>query len=150
MRLNELCKFDIGDCDLRRRELVLRDTKNKTDRIAFIDKHTCGLLKQYLEIRTEMAAPDTSELIANDAGKPITPTQVQNLVTKYLKKTRIKKHITPHSFRRTLCTLLLQAGLNIKVISEIVGHHKLSTTARYTEIDIDTLKNIYHQGHPLA
>lgn len=151
MRLDELCCLCVDDLNLRDRELLIRQGKGKKDRIAFIDRSTQQWLAQYLvSARPQLAKSSCKRLLLMDNGEPISHYWVRCCIKSYLTKCRITKHVTPHSFRRTLCSLLLQSGLNIKVISEIVGHSRLSTTARYTEIDTETLTRIYQQGHPFA
>jgi integrase/recombinase XerC len=56
--------------------------------------------------------------------------------------------LTPHCLRHTFCTLLLKHGANLKVIAELAGHARLSTTARYTRVDIRELARIYRIAHP--
>lgn len=151
IRISELCKLDVEHLNLKKRELILKGTKNKNDRIAFIDVSTQKWLAQYLiSSRPALVQEENNSLIVSNTGTRMLPTAVQRLVKKYVNKANINKLITPHSFRRTLCSLLLQSGLNLKVIASIAGHLKLSSTAKYSQIDIETLAQVYKQGHPLA
>lgn len=116
--------------------MVLRETKNKVDRIAFIDVSTQQWLAHYLvQSRPLLAHPGNKALIVMDNGKRMLASRMQSIVAKYMDASKINKHISPHSFRRTLCSLLLKSGLNLKVIASIVGHLKLSTTAVGQPID---------------
>jgi integrase/recombinase XerC len=83
-------------------------------------------------------------------GRRLPPRRLQILVPRLARQAKLGKHITPHSLRRTFATLLLQGGCNLKVISELMGHECLSTTAGYQQLDLADLIRIYQQAHPLA
>ena len=141
--------LDVDNISLPDRELTIRNTKTKRDRIAFFDKQTRKLIAKYLvQGRPYLASQNEIALLISTKSNRMQPNNLQKRLDKYVKAANIKKPVSPHSLRRTFCTLLLQAGVNLKVISELAGHERLSTTAKYTKISIGELSAIYNEAHP--
>jgi len=149
LRLGEAIGLDVDNISLPDRELTIRNTKTKRDRLAFFDKQTRELLSKYLvQGRPYLASQNEIALLISTKNNRMQPNNLQKRLNQYVKAAKIKKPVSPHSLRRTFCTLLLQAGVNLKVISELAGHERLSTTAKYTKISIAELSAIYNEAHP--
>ena len=73
-----------------------------------------------------------------------------NIVDKYARKGAIARHISPHSLRHTFATHLLEGGADLRVIQELLGHSSLSTTQKYTHVNLDQLMKVYDKAHPKA
>jgi len=148
-RARELSMVDVEDVFLKDREMIVREGKGGRQRIAFFDRDTRVFLARYLtSVRPRLAGDDERALLVDDAGRRAGPAFLRGIVKHYGR--RIGRVITPHSFRRTFCTLMLRAGANLKVIAELAGHERLSTTARYTKVDIAELSAVYRAAHPRA
>jgi site-specific recombinase XerD len=148
-RARELTMVDVEDVFLKDREMLVRKGKGARQRIAFFDRDTQSHLARYLaSARPRLARDDERALLVDNKGKRATSAFLRDIVKYYGR--RIRRNITPHSFRRTFCTLMLRAGANLKVIAELAGHELLSTTARYTKVDISELSAIYQAAHPRA
>lgn len=90
----------------------------------------------------------TPVLIPTESGKAMTTRMVEYLVKKYLLAAQLPLTMTPHSFRHSYATHLLQNGADLRVVQELLGHRRLSTTQKYTHVNIQFLQKIYHQAHP--
>ena len=147
LRASELVGLDCLDVNVEDREIIVRGGKGRKDRLVFFDSDTGACLARYLtQARTRLARDGENAFVVNDHGERMGVRVLREMVRRHA--SGIPKTITPHSLRRTFCTLMLKAGANLKVISELAGHSKLSTTARYTKVDIAELAAVYRAGHP--
>jgi site-specific recombinase XerD len=107
-------------------------------------------LCQYFDIRSKFAGESVDNVFVLKSGKKMYPMAVQRIVKKYLSlaSNSIKK--SPHLLRHSYATHLLNAGANIRVVKDLLGHESLSTTQVYTHLSIDHLKKIYDEAHPGA
>jgi len=80
--------------------------------------------------------------------KPITIPGVRWIISKYSERSGMGKNIHPHSFRHSFATHLVNSGCDVRVVQELLGHASLSTTQRYTHVDINSLKKVYAKAHP--
>ena len=75
---------------------------------------------------------------------------VERLLEKHVQKCGIQKKVTPHVLRHTFATHMLNAGADMRGIQELLGHTSLSTTQRYTHVELDKLMEVYDKSHPKA
>ena len=90
----------------------------------------------------------TPFLIPNQAGRALTARSAESTMKKYLEAAGLPLNMTPHSCRHSYATHLLQNGADLRVVQELLGHASLSTTQKYTHVNIRFLQNIYHKAHP--
>jgi len=143
LRRGDIIGLHAEDINLSQREIIIRNGKGKRDRLCFFDRGTQKLMAQYF-LQTGV----TGLLFLRENGEPLNGDTVAWVVERAVKTAKIKYHLTPHSLRRTFCNLLLRSGCGIKVIAELAGHKRLSTTVKYTKVDIRLLSEIYRQSHP--
>jgi integrase/recombinase XerD len=149
LRVGALCRLGPDQIRVPEREIMIRQGKGGKDRLTFFDPDTRKVIARYLaRARALLAGPQTRTLLADDKGRQMRGWQVKDMVARYTRRAGIDKHITPHSLRRTFCTLLLQAGCNLKAVAELAGHNSLDTTAGYTRLNPEELVRIYRQAHP--
>ncbi|MFQ5521809.1 MAG: site-specific tyrosine recombinase/integron integrase, partial [Candidatus Methylomirabilia bacterium] len=155
IRVGELCALTIGDVDLAQR-LVKVTGKGKKERIVPIGRPAAEALATYVTAREQTDGGVTGKvsrsaglrdhrapLFLNRRGGRLTPRSVERLLEKYLRRSGMGKAITPHGLRHSFATHLLQAGADLRVIQELLGHARLTTTQRYTHLNLDQLMAVY-------
>ena len=153
IRVSELTGLDTGDVDLSAGTVKVMG-KGSKERIAYIGKEAGTVLKSYAEGSLALkCVPDecgTYPFFVGKLGTRLTVRSVQRIVAKYVVNSAIQKRPTPHSLRHTFATHLLDAGMDLRAIQEMLGHSKLTTTQRYTRVSMDKLFEAYDRGHPRA
>ena len=94
------------------------------------------------------ACKSTQVLIPGETGKALTTRSLQLLIKKYLIAARLPLEMTPHSCRHSYATHLLQNGADLRAVQELLGHAHLSTTQKYTHVNIAHLQKVYQKSHP--
>ena len=120
--------------------------KGKKERIVPIGETAIAAIRKYLDKRKKQ----TEILFLNKNGKRITTRGVWNIVEKYLKLAGLKQGVSPHTFRHSFATHLLNRGADLRTVQELLGHANLSTTQIYTHLTTDRLKSVYDKAHPRA
>ena len=151
MRVSELLSLDLSDVDHGNAIVKVRG-KGKKERIIPIGRPAMSSLNNYLEKRNELAGNKSFQAIfLSERGNRIPDSKsIGRRITKYAQAVGIKKKITPHTFRHTFATHLLNAGADLRSVQELLGHTNLVTTQIYTHVTADRLKKVYEKTHPRA
>ncbi len=107
-------------------------------------------LKNYLPHRTAMVKNDDPHLFLNRRGRGLTRQRFWQIVKEYALKVGITKPISPHTLRHSFATHLLERGLDLRLLQEMLGHASLSTTEIYTHVASGHLEETYKKSHPRA
>lgn len=151
IRIGELEKLNVMDVDFASTIIFVRQGKGRKDRIVPCTKTAFMFLREYLaKVRPALSYMNHKEqsLFLADNGNRFRQNAFRKMLKKYLKQTNIMKQITAHSFRHTFATHMLEAGVNLRYIQEILGHEGLSTTQIYTRVAVVNLKQVVKQYHP--
>ncbi len=155
IRLSELVGLDLNSLDLRERFVKVRGKGNK-ERIVPIGSKAVAALQHYLPRRKELVAGRApgrhapQALFLNRLGGRFSARGMARILLKYLKRSGLGPKITPHGLRHSYATHLLEAGADLRTIQELLGHSRLSTTQRYTHLNLDHLMEVYDKAHPRA
>jgi integrase/recombinase XerC len=152
IRVSELVGLKWGDIDFQL-GIARVFGKGSKERIVPIGKMALDALQDYsVEVRKKWNRPCKGEnpVFLNNRGGRITTRSVARSVEKHLKQTGIAVKISPHGLRHTFATHLLNSGADLRVIQEMLGHASLSTTQRYTHLNLDQLTAVYDKAHPRA
>jgi integrase/recombinase XerD len=134
---------------LEHRLLKCTGKGNKERWVPFTDRAHDILVYYIKYIRNRLIKKrDTNLLFLNNHGNPITRQGVFYLIKNYAKKSGIKKKVTPHTFRHTLATHLIENGADLRSIQELLGHSDISTTQVYTHVSRKWVKEEYFKAFP--
>jgi integrase/recombinase XerD len=147
IRVSELCNIRISDIDLKSGLLIVKGKGNKERIIQICNKASLEPLRSYYDLFSEKIVSSGYFLI-NRFNSKLSEQSVRNLIRKYAKYAKIDRSITPHTFRHTFATLLLEEDVDIKYIQQMLGHSSILTTQIYTHVNIDKQKKILIAKHP--
>ncbi|MEO0130515.1 MAG: site-specific tyrosine recombinase XerD [candidate division WOR-3 bacterium] len=151
IRVSELLNLKINDLNLEEGFIRVFGKRDK-ERIVPMGEPAILAIKEYLNLvrpsllnKKDISIP---YLFLNQRGKKLTRMGFWKILKKYVKLASIEKKITPHTFRHTFATHLLEGGANLRVVQELLGHSNISTTQIYTKINKEYLRQIYDAFHP--
>src|SRR3989338_2542026 len=151
LRLSELVGLNVSHIDLE--EKVVRILgKGDKERMVPIGDKAIAALRHYIDKRfcLLLTHAQTQALFLNKSGGRLSARAVERLLDKYLKRSGIQKKVTHHILRHTFATHMLNQGADMRGIQELLGHASLSTTQRYTHVELDKLSEVYDKTHPKA
>ncbi|HVP19838.1 MAG TPA: tyrosine recombinase XerC [Spirochaetia bacterium] len=154
-RISELVSMNIADMDLKSSTARVMG-KGARERNVFLGASAAAALRQYLACRVSHGpkssrSPDSVRAVfINQRGGRITDRGVRFILGEYLVKANLGKRVTPHTFRHSFATHLLDRGADIRAVQELLGHASLSTTQVYTHVGLERLKKVYRRAHPHA
>jgi integrase/recombinase XerC len=148
LRVSELSGLNSDDLNIREGFVKVRG-KGRKERIIPMGKKAVDALKAYM-IERVLLKKKNRAFFLNRSGTRLTDRGVRRIVVKYARAALLDGRIGPHTLRHTFATHLLQGGADLRVIQELLGHSSLSTTQKYTHLDITHLMDVYDKAHPLA
>jgi len=144
LRISELCNLKINDLNLENGFIRVKGKGNR-ERIALLNKFSVEMLRKYL---SERKTGIDEYLFLNNRNKKISRQSVWKVVKKYAKYAGIDKDVKPHTLRHTFATHLLERGMDLRVVQELLGHKSIATTEIYTHLNRKKIKEIYKKYHP--
>jgi integrase/recombinase XerC len=163
LRLSELVDLDLEDVNVSGRIVRVRGKGGK-ERLVPFNTAAGTAIRAMLGDHRALVAPGPANprrppsrhtrqrnpLFLNLRGRRLTTRSVDRIVRRYARDAAVMGGVSPHALRHTFATHLLQAGADLRAIQELLGHSRLSTTERYTHLDIDHIKDVYKKAHPRA
>lgn len=151
IRLSELVGLDLSDLDYSNHYLRVMG-KGSKERIVPLGEYALNSVHNYcLTHRLELLkGKEAAALFLNSRGERLTPRGVQYIIDQVSILLKNHKNISPHTFRHTFATHLLDNGADLRSIQELLGHSSLSTTQVYTKVSTSHLKSVYNRAHPRA
>ena len=148
IRASELIDMSEHMINMSEREIRVIGKGNK-ERITFFSQNAEKWLKHYIDLKKrDYKNYDSSVIFVNSRGEKLNSRSLRRLITDYAKKADINKEVTPHVFRHSFATTLLNKGVDIRYLQELLGHSSISTTQIYTHTSFEQLRSIYKQAHP--
>ena len=139
LRIGELLQMKVSDIDLHRMQVHIKMGKGRKDRYVPLARHITPLLKNYLNTYKPKLF-----LVEGQSGNTYSASSVRAMLKRNSKLAKIKKPITPHTLRHSYATHLLESGVNLRIIQDLLGHSKPETTMIYTHVarkEIDKVVN---------
>jgi integrase/recombinase XerC len=153
LRVSELVGLDLQDLLPEQRTLRVLG-KGRKERLVPYHARAAEVLETYLAFRasflTVKALPPAAALFLNQRGGRLSATSVRTLLSGALEAAAVRSKVSPHALRHSFATHLLNRGMDLRAIQELLGHASLSTTQRYTHLGLEELARTYEKAHPRA
>ncbi|MDL2306507.1 tyrosine recombinase XerC [Desulfovibrio sp. OttesenSCG-928-C06] len=160
LRISEALALDVGHIDLEESSIRVLGKGGK-QRLALLSDSSRLALRAWMDERPALLPDEASD--GNTAGKPVSREealflgarggrlnrrQAQRIIEDLCKKAGLQQSVSPHALRHSFATHLLEAGADMRSVQELLGHSRLSTTQRYTHLNLSRLMEVYDKAHP--
>jgi integrase/recombinase XerC len=149
LRISELCSLTPASLEQGcTRARILG--KGGKERYVFFSEEGTEALKAYIPVREARMKPENpvDALFINKRGGALSIQGARWITSVYSERSNLPKNVHPHALRHSFATHLVNAGCDIRIVQELMGHANLSTTQRYTHVNMEKLKAVYHKAHP--
>ncbi len=153
LRVSEACDLDTTDIDRARYQtpmVLVRHGKGGKSRQVPLGGAADRALAAYLPARLGLGAGADPAMFVNAAGTRLTPRSVQRMVKRWTIAGGVHEAATPHGLRHSFATHLLDEGVDLRTIQDLLGHASLASTQIYTKVSLDHLMKVYDSAHPRA
>lgn len=147
MRISELCSLRPENVNLHERSILIYGKGSKERKIQIGNDDVIAILEKYVE-EYQKEIKQCNHFFANHLGRPLSDQAVRRMIHKYSTLASIDLHITPHMFRHTFATSLLEADVDIRYIQEMLGHSSINITEIYTHVTMAKQFDILSTKHP--
>ena len=156
MRVSELSNLNFGDINLEENEIRVFG-KGAKERIVLMSNRAKDYLEQYInsaralipapEYQTKEINEDTP-LFINNTGYRLQNKTIRKVINETVERIELPKKVTPHVFRHSFATKLIENGADLRVVQELLGHAGISNTQIYTHVSMKHMKDVYETAHP--
>lgn len=138
LRLSEILHLRVQDIDSKNKRLFIHQGKGRIDRVVMLSEKLLVVLRAYWNI----FRPSSLLFPGREPNIPLSPQTLQNVCRTAASRAGLAQHVTPHCLRHAFATHLLESGVSLSVIQNLLGHRSISTTARYVHLSLDHLRSI--------
>jgi integrase/recombinase XerC len=149
IRNSELVGINLDDIRLSNEAILIRG-KGKKERYVPFGDSVKSTLAAYLPVRQKLLKKNSSALLVNQRGGRLTTRSVGRIIKKVAVAKGLSPDVHPHTLRHAFGTHMLEEGADLRAIQEMLGHERLSTTQRYTQLSMKHVMQVYDQTHPRA
>ncbi len=157
MRVSELSGLNFGNLNLENNEITVFG-KGAKERIILVTDRAKSYLQGYIDFARPLIAKgftlppinDETPVFINKTGYRLQTKMIRNVINNIVEKIELPKKVTPHMFRHSFATHLIENGADLRVVQELLGHASISNTQIYTHISMQHMKEVYDQTHPRA
>jgi integrase/recombinase XerD len=146
-RVGEVCSLRNQDVDLRQERVRILGKGGRERILQLCDEETLSALKDYLSLREEDGTEDTP-FFRNRSGSRLSEQTVRTALRRHTRDAGVVLHVTPHMLRHSTATLLLEEGVDIRFIQQLLGHRSIATTQIYTEVGAGAQRRVLAGRHP--
>ena len=147
IRITELCSLKEFDINLFEKTILIYGKGAKERKLQIGSEDVVTILQEYKN--SFMSEIQTCQhFFVNQSGRPLSDQAVRRMINKYSSLAAIELHITPHMFRHTFATSLLEADVDIRYIQEMLGHSSINITEIYTHVTVSKQRDILTTKHP--
>ena len=155
MRVSELSNINFGDLNIEENEIKVFG-KGAKERIVLVSDRAKQFLIQYIKTVRNLIAPgydiseinDKTPLFINSTGFRLQNKTIRKAINDVVEKIELPKKVTPHMFRHSFATHLIENGADLRVVQELLGHAGISNTQIYTHISMKHMQDVYNSAHP--
>jgi integrase/recombinase XerD len=150
-RVSEVVNIDLDD--LIDPEIIRLFGKGSKERIVPVGRYAQAALQAYLvRVRPSLAmlSKGTPALFLNQRGSRLSRQSIWQIISDAASNAKLEHEVSPHTFRHSFATHLLEGGADVRVVQELLGHASVATTQIYTLVTVDALREIYATAHPRA
>jgi integrase/recombinase XerD len=150
-RVSEVVNIDLDD--LIDPEIIRLFGKGSKERIVPVGRYAQSALQAYLvRVRPSLAmlSKGTPALFLNQRGSRLSRQSIWQIISDAASNAKLEHEVSPHTFRHSFATHLLEGGADVRVVQELLGHASVATTQIYTLVTVDALREIYATAHPRA
>lgn len=157
MRISELSGLNFENLNLDNNEITVFG-KGAKERIVLVTDRAKNYLQRYLDSARSLVAKgfrlesitDSTPVFINNTGYRLQNRTIRNVINDVVDSVQLPKHVTPHMFRHSFATKLIENGADLRVVQELLGHASISNTQIYTHVSTQHLKDVYNETHPRA
>lgn len=157
MRVSELSGLDFGNLNLANNEITVFG-KGSKERIILVTNRAKSYVERYIDTARPLIPKgyrleeptEKSPVFINNTGYRLQTKTIRNVINEIVEKIELPKKVTPHVFRHSFATHLIENGADLRVVQELLGHASISNTQIYTHVSTGRLKEVYNEAHPRA
>ncbi len=146
IRVGELCAIELTDLDIQAGVITIKGKGNRERQVYLVDNELKGIVQHYMLLR-DSKSPETKKLLLTKKGAALSPSQIRHSLHKHVQELGLQRRITPHMFRHTTATNLLENGVDIRFVQKLLGHASISTTEIYTHVSDTKLQQAINNAN---